>query len=119
MRYLLVHRLDERKPDSFNPSPELIARIGALMAEMNQAGVVLAAEGVLPSAKGAKVRVSEGKRTVTDGPFTEAKEVIGGFAMLQVRSIDEAIEWASRFAETIGDVEVEVRQIAEGPGQAD
>jgi hypothetical protein len=54
---------------------------------------------------------------VTDGPFTEAKEVIGGFAMLQVRSIDEAIEWASRFAETIGDVEVEVRQIAEGPGQ--
>lgn len=117
MRYLLVHRLDERKPDAFNPSPELIARMGTLMGEMNQAGVLLAAEGVLPSAKGAKVRVSRGKRTVTDGPFTEAKEVIGGFAMLQVRSIDEAIEWASRFAETIGDVEVEVRQIAEAPGQ--
>jgi hypothetical protein len=117
MRYLLVHRLDESKPDAFNPSPELISRMGTLMGEMNQAGVLLAAEGVLPSSKGARVRYSGGKRTVTDGPFTEAKEVIGGFAMLQVRSIDEAIEWASRFGELLGDVEVEIRQIAEEPGE--
>jgi hypothetical protein len=55
---------------------------------------------------------------VTDGPFTEAKEVIGGFALLQVRSKEEAVEWAGRFAEVIGDVEVEVRQVAEGPNLA-
>src|SRR6266567_1381266 len=113
MRFLLVHRLDETKPDAYTPTPEMIAGVGALMGEMARAGVMLAAEGVLPSAKGAKVKVSKGTRTVTDGPFSEAKEVIGGFAMIQVRSLEEAVEWAGRFAETIGDVEVEVRQIAE------
>ena len=113
MRFLMVHRIDESRPDAYSPSPEMIAGVGALMAEMTRAGVVLAAEGVQHSSKGAKVRVSNGKRTVTDGPFTEAKEVIGGFAMVQVRSLEEAIEWAARFAETIGDVEIEVRQIAE------
>jgi hypothetical protein len=113
MRFLMVHRIDETRPDAYSPSPEVIAAMGALMGEMNKAGVLLAAEGVQHSSKGAKVKLSEGKRTVTDGPFSEAKEVIGGFALVQVRSLDEAIEWASRFAETVGDVEVEVRQIAE------
>jgi hypothetical protein len=113
MRFLLVHRLDESRPDAYSPSAEVVAGVGRLMGEMTRAGVLLAAEGVLSSAKGAKVRSSGGKRTVTDGPFTEAKEVIGGFALLQVRSRDEAIEWAARFAEVIGDVEVEVRQVAE------
>ncbi len=113
MRYLLVHRIDETRPDAYTPSPELISGMGALMEEMGKAGVLLAAEGVSHSSKGAKVRVSNGKRTVTDGPFTEAKEVIGGFALVQVRSLDEAKEWAGRFADVIGDTEVEVRQISE------
>jgi hypothetical protein len=113
MRFLMVHRLDETNPDAYSPSPEVVAGVGQLIGEMAKAGVLLAAEGVLPSATGAQVRVSGGKRTVIDGPFTEAKEVIGGFALLQVRSRDEAIEWAGRFAEVIGDVEVEVRQVAE------
>jgi hypothetical protein len=115
MRFLLVHRVDESLPDAYSPSPEVIAGVGRMLGEMTKAGVLLAAEGVLPSATGARVRTSGGKRTVIDGPFTEAKEVIGGFALLQVRSKDEAIEWAGRFAEVIGDVEVEVRQVAEQP----
>jgi hypothetical protein len=113
MRFLLVHRIDESRPDAYDPSPEVVAGIGRLMGEMARAGVLLAAEGVRPSSTGAKVRSSGGRRTVTDGPFTEAKEVIGGFALLQVRSRDEAVEWAVRFAECIGDVEVEVREVAE------
>jgi hypothetical protein len=115
MRFLMVHSLDETRPDAFSPSAEVIAGVGQLIGEMTKAGVLLAAEGVLPSSTGARVRVSGGKRTVIDGPFTEAKEVIGGFAMVQVRSKEEAIEWAGRFAEVIGDVSVEVRQIAEQP----
>jgi hypothetical protein len=118
MRFLLVHRLDESRPDAYSPSAEVVAGVGRLMGEMTRAGVLLAAEGVLPSSTGAKVRVSGGKRTVTDGPFTEAKEVIGGFGLLQVRSREEAIEWAARFAEVVGDVEVEVRQVSEGPPPA-
>jgi hypothetical protein len=76
-------------------------------------GKVLAAEGVLPSAKGARVRRSGGTSTVTDGPFTEAKEVGGGFALFQVDSKAEAVEWATRFANLFDEVEVEVRQVAE------
>jgi hypothetical protein len=122
MRFLMVHRLDERRPGAFAPSPEVIAGVGQLMEEMTRGGVLLAAEGVLPSSKGALVRFEGGKRTVTDGPFTEAKEVIGGFALIQARSKEEAIEWASRLGDVIGDAEVEVRQVAEtsdvAPGAA-
>ncbi len=113
MRFLMVHRIDESLSDAYDPSPEVVAGVGRLIGEMTKAGVLLAAEGVLPSSTGAHVKFSGGKRTVIDGPFTEAKEVIGGFALLQVRSKEEAIEWAGRFAEAIGDVEVEVRQVAE------
>jgi hypothetical protein len=109
----MVHRIDETRPDAYTPTPELIAGMNALMGDMTRAGVLLAAEGVEHSSRGAKIRVSQGKRTVTDGPFTEAKEVIGGFAMVQVRSLDEAIEWASRFGELLGETEVEVRKVAE------
>jgi hypothetical protein len=115
MRFLMVHKLDESKPDAFSPPPEVFAKMGALMEEMSRAGVLLAADGVLPSAFGARVRYTGGQRTVTDGPFTEAKEVIAGFALIQARSKEEAIEWSSRFAEIVGDVEVEVRQVAEMP----
>jgi hypothetical protein len=115
MRFLMVHKVDENQPGAFAPPPEVFAKIGALMEEMTKAGVLLAADGVLPSAFGARVRYAGGKRTVTDGPFTEAKEVIAGFALIQARSKEEAVEWSSRFAEIIGDVEVEVRQVAEAP----
>lgn len=113
MRYMMFHSVDERKPDAFNPSPELIANMGNLMGEMMKAGVLLAGEGLRPSDTGARITFSDGKRTVVDGPFTEAKEVVAGFAIVQVKSKDEAMEWASRFADCVGDVTVEVRQVAE------
>lgn len=113
LRFLMVHRIDESRPDAYSPSPAVVAEMGELIGEMTRAGVLLAADGAQHSSKGAKVRHSGGRRTVIDGPFAEAKEVIGGFAVLDVRSKDEAIEWASRFAEVIGDVEVEIRQLAE------
>lgn len=113
MRFLMVHKLDERRPDAFSPSPEVFARMGALMEEMTKAGVLIGGEGVLPSATGAKVRFEGGQRTVVDGPFTEAKEVIAGFALINAASKEEAIGHATRFAEIIGDTEVEIRQVAE------
>jgi hypothetical protein len=116
MRFLIVHRLDERVPGAFTPTREKMATMGQFMEEATKSGVLLAAEGVRPSVDGARVRFSGGKRTVTDGPFTEAKEVIAGFALVEVRSKEEAIYWASRFGELLGDVEVEVRQIFELPG---
>ena len=73
MRYLLMHRVDESTPEASNPSPEFMAAMGDFMTEIGKTGVLLTAEGVLPSATGAKVRHSAGKSTVTDGPFTEVR----------------------------------------------
>jgi hypothetical protein len=94
--------------------------IGKLTEEMNRAGIVVATGGLLPSAAGAKVRLSRGKITVTDGPFSEAKELIGGYAILKADSKAGAIELARRFmqahADALGtawDGEVEVRQLAD------
>jgi len=115
VRYLMVNRLDEKRPGAFEPSPEVFVRMGELLEEMTKAGVLLAADGVLPSATGARVRYQDDKRTVTDGPFTEAKEVIAGIAIVEAPSMAVAIDWADRFASVIGDCEIEVRQIAEGP----
>ena len=113
MRYLLMHRLDESRPEAFNPSPEFIARMGEFIEEVAKTGALITAEGVLPSDKGALIRRSSGQRTVTDGPFTEAKEVVGGFALVQVKDKAEAVALASRFADLFEEVEVEVRQVAE------
>jgi hypothetical protein len=87
--------------------------MGNLIEEWSKKGVLLSTEGCLPSAKGARVRRSGGKLTVTDGPFTESKELIAGFAILQANSKAEAIELCKRFLEVAGDGESEIRQIAE------
>ena len=117
MRFLLMHKLQESTAGAHPPGAELLARAEGLIAEMMRAGVLLATEGLLPSSTGARVRVSEGRRIVTGGPFTEAERVLAGFALVQVRSREEAIEWAARFADVIGEVEMEVRQVA-GPRRA-
>jgi hypothetical protein len=88
--------------------------MGKLIDEMVKAGVLLATEGFTPSPTDVRVRLSEGKLSVTDGPFTEAKEVIGGFALIQVKSRDEAIEWTKRFLRTMGAGESEIHQLPEG-----
>jgi hypothetical protein len=92
-------------------------RMGQLIEEYMKSGELLATEGCLPSALGARVRRDGTKVTVTDGPFTEAKEVVGGFAILQARSKEHAVELAKRFLEVAGEGECEIRQIYEAPGQ--
>jgi len=114
MRYLCVFKAAEGAP----PSAEEMATMGVLIGEMASAGVLVATEGCLPSAKGARVRLSNGKFTVTDGPFTESKEVIGGFALIETPSMKEAIEWTKRFATVAGDGEIEIRELHPSPAFA-
>jgi hypothetical protein len=89
--------------------------MGRLIGDMVKAGVLLATDGLLPSAKGARVRLTNGKFTVTDGPFTEAKELIAGFAIIRVGSKEEAVEWGKRFLEIAGDGESEIRLMWDTP----
>jgi hypothetical protein len=109
---MIINKVDEDSEAGRFPSQSVIDGVGKAIEDMTKAGVLLVGEGVHRSALGARVRVSDGKRTVTDGPFTETKELIGGITVIEVRSKDEAIEWAARMAEAL-DAEVEVRKVVE------
>jgi hypothetical protein len=93
------------------PSPQEMARMGELVEDGMKAGYLVGTEGCLPSALGARVRVSDGKPKVTDGPFSEAKEVVGGFAIFQVNSKEEALEHVKQFLQVVGVGECELRQL--------
>ena len=110
MKFLSIYKTAER---GVPPSSEEISKMGKLVEEGMKAGWLLGTEGCLPSALGARVRRSDGKLTVTDGPFTEAKEVVGGFALLRANSKQEAIELTRQFLQVAGDGECEIRQIYE------
>jgi hypothetical protein len=111
LRYLMTFMADERSEAGVLPDEKVLSEMGGLMGEMADKGVLLAGEGLQPSSKGARVYFSNGKRTVTDGPFAEAKELIGGFCMIRVNSKEEAVEWARRGIAIHGDGECEVRQV--------
>ena len=113
MRFLSIYKTVERNAP---PSQEEMAKMGKLVEEGMKAGWLIATEGCLPSALGARVRSSGGKLTVTDGPFTEAKEVVGGLAILEANSKEEAIKLAKNFLQVAGDGECELRQLF-GAGQ--
>jgi hypothetical protein len=93
------------------PSPEMIVEMEAFIDKMTKAGLLISTGGLLPSATGARVRRAGDKVTVTDGPFTEAKELVGGFAIVEAPSKAEAIEQARQFLAVVGDGETEVRQM--------
>ncbi|MFJ5221444.1 YciI family protein [Streptomyces sp. NPDC088400] len=115
-RYLSMIRIDEATAPASGPSPELQQRMGVLLEEITKAGVMLDTAGLTPTSDGVRVRLDGGKLTVTDGPFTESKEVIGGYALIQAKDKAEAVEWARRFVEVHEgefDITCEVRQIAE------
>jgi hypothetical protein len=113
MRYMLIHKLDDKNPADWSPSPEFMGRMGAFLEEATKAGVLLAGEGLRPTAEGAaQISVKDGKATVTDGPFAEAKEVIAGFAIVEVRDRAEAVEWATRFGALFDRVDIDVRKVA-------
>ncbi len=113
MRFLCLYK--PAKPEGTPPTQEEIARMGKLIEDSMKSGKLLATEGCLPSAKGARVRLSGGKYKVVDGPFTESKELVAGFALIQAASKEEAIEFIKEFLEVAGDGETEMRQIFE-PG---
>jgi hypothetical protein len=113
MRFMVMHYSTSDNEAGIPPSPEQMAAIGALMQETAQTGVLLGGEGVHPSSMGARIDFTEGKGRVLDGPFAEAKEVIAGFAIVDVRSREEAIEIAMKFAAVTGTPRIDVRQIVE------
>ena len=88
-----------------------MTKMGRLIEESTKAGILLSSEGCLPSALGARVRLAGTKFTVTDGPFTETKEVVGGFALIRVKSKQEAIDFVKEFLQVAGDGETEIRQV--------
>jgi hypothetical protein len=108
MRFLCI---DQSAQPEGPPTIDEITRMGALIEEMTKAGVLLATEGCQPSARGARVRLASGKVTVTDGPFTESKEIIGGFAIIQAKSKAEAVEWTTKFLHVAGDGQSEIRPL--------
>src|SRR5438132_11974697 len=112
MRFMVLVKADKNSEAGVLPNQEILAAMGKYNEELVKAGVMLAAEGLQPTSKGARVKFDGAKRTVTDGPFTEAKELVAGFWLWQVRSKDEAIEWLKR-APFGGGTEVEIRQVFE------
>jgi hypothetical protein len=108
MRFLSIYKTVERNTP---PSQEEMAAMGQLVEEGMKGGWLLSTEGCLPTALGARVRRSDGNITVTDGPFAETKEVVGGFAILKADSKEEAVELARRFLSHVGQGECELRQL--------
>jgi hypothetical protein len=103
-RFMMMYKADESSEAGVSPTSEVMEK---WTQDMVEAGVLLSAQALQPSSKGARLKFAGGKRTVRDGPFTESKELIGGFCMLQVKLKEEAIEWGSRFAKTLRDARVE------------
>ena len=114
MRFLVMVKATKDSEASVMPSEKLLADMGKFNEELVKAGIMLAAEGLHASSKGARVRFSGSKRTVVDGPFTETKELVAGFWLWQVKSKEEAIEWVKRCPNPHeGDSEIEIRQVIE------
>jgi len=114
MRFMVMIKSDERTEDGVMPTEEELNAMGRYNEELVKAGVLLAGEGLHPSSKGARVKFTDGKPTVIDGPFAEAKELIAGFWLIDVKSKEEAVEWMKRIPCTDGaEVNVEIRQVFE------
>jgi hypothetical protein len=113
MRFIIMHKTNAHWEAGAIPSRDLIGRVGKLIGELASANVLLGAEGLRASSQGARVRSSDGKRTIGKGPFAGGNELPAGFSILRVKSLDEAIDWASRQAELLGDVEVDIRPVTE------
>ncbi|MGI9145358.1 MAG: YciI family protein [Chloroflexota bacterium] len=114
MRFMVLVKADKDSEAGVLPDEKLLADMGKFNEDLAKAGVLLAADGLQPSSKGARVRFSGSSRSVIDGPFTESKELIAGFWILQVNSKEEAIEWVKRCPNPmLGETELEIRQVFE------
>jgi hypothetical protein len=113
MRVMVIVKATRESESGALPSREILAEMGKFNEELVKAGVMLSAEGLHSSARGVRVRFGGGKSTVTDGPFTETKELIAGYWLWQVKSLDEAVEWIRRSPFRKGNEEVEIRRVFE------
>ena len=113
LRYLSLHNTEERAETEAPPDPALMQKMGALIEEMTKAGVLQSTAGLASTKHGARVHFKAGKHTVMDGPFAESKELVAGYAILDLPSKEAAIEWAIRFGEIVKVNEVEIRRVAE------
>jgi hypothetical protein len=113
MRVMGLLKADQHSEAGAPPSKELMEKMGTFIEEITKAGVLLATDGLQPSSKGKRVRLSGGKVTVTDGPFTESKELIASYALFEVQSLAEAVEWTTRFLKVLGEGECEIRPLFE------
>lgn len=111
MRILGMLRADPESEAGAPPDMELMMRMGAFIEEMTEAGVMLATDGLHPSSRGKRVKLSDGQLTVTDGPFTESRELVASYAVFQVTTMDEAVHWTTRFLQILGGGECELRPI--------
>ena len=119
MRFMMIVKANEKTEAGVLPTEQELASMGKYNEELVKAGVMLAGDGLQPTSQGARVYYSGNKRTVTDGPFTEAKELIAGYWIIQVKSKEEAVEWAKRVPFEDGEVELrpffELEDFAPGP----
>jgi hypothetical protein len=112
---MILRKADQNTEAGALPSEKLLAAMGQYMEEMVKAGILLAGEGLRPTSDGVRVKFSRGKPSVTDGPFAEAKELVAGWSLIQVDSLEEAIKWVKRWPAEDGDgeVEIEIRRLYE------
>src|SRR5215218_9312039 len=114
MRFMVMVKANEDTEAGVMPTEEELAAMGAFNEQLVQAGIMLAGDGLHPSSRGARVYFKGDERTVVDGPFTEAKELIAGFWIIEVKSMEEAIEWVKRAPNPLeGESEIEIRQVYE------
>ena len=114
MRFMTIVKANEKSEAGVLPSQQLLTEMGKFNEELVNAGVLLGGEGLQPSSKGARVRFSGDERSVVDGPFTETKELVAGFWLIEVKSLDEAVEWMKRVPCEPGEEgEIEIRQVFE------
>jgi hypothetical protein len=111
MRFMGLLKADESSEAGAPPKPEMLERMGKFIGEITAAGVLVASDGLQPSSKGKRVKLSGGEFVVTDGPFTETKELVASYALFEVPSIAEAVHWTKRFLEVLGEGECEIRPL--------
>lgn len=111
MRFLGYTLASESDLPTEPPSPDLYERMGKFVEEAVNAGVIVATGGIAPTSEGTKITLRDGEFTVVDGPFAEAKEIVGGWAIMECRDKDEAVEWSKRFVSVLGEGEVRVRPV--------
>ena len=111
MRFLGYNLANEADLPAEDASPEMYEKMGRFVEEATKAGVILATGGIAPTSAGARITLKGGNYTVVDGPFTEAKELVGGWALMECRDLPEAVEWSKRFLGVLGEGEVRVRPV--------